>query len=55
MRYEQEIAQWSGLPAIASIPFEDDLSSDFIRDQAAKIKPALQAALKAQSLNLPYL
>ncbi len=55
MRYEQEIAQWSGLPAIASIPFEDDLSSDFVRDQAAKIKPALQAALKAQSLNLPYL
>jgi dethiobiotin synthetase len=55
MRYEQEIAQWSGLPAIASIPFEDDLSSDFIRDQAAKIKPALQAALQAQSLNLPYL
>jgi dethiobiotin synthetase len=55
MRYEQEIAQWSGLPAIASIPFEDDLSSDFVRDQAAKIKPALQAALEAQSLNLPYL
>jgi dethiobiotin synthetase len=55
MRYEQEIVQWSGLPAIASIPFEDDLSSDFVRDQAAKIKPALQAALKAQSLNLPYL
>src|ERR1700733_1861237 len=51
MRYEQEIVQWSGLPAIASIPFEDDLSSDFVRDQAAKIKPALQAALKAQSLN----
>jgi dethiobiotin synthetase len=55
MRYEEEIAQWSGLPAIASIPFEDDLSSDFIREQAAGIRPALQSALKAQSLNLPYL
>jgi len=55
MRYEEEIAQWSGLPAIASIPFEDDLSSDFIREQADKIRPALQSALNAQSLNLPYL
>ena len=43
------------LPAIASIPFEDDLSSDFVREQAGRIRPALQAALKAQSLNLPYL
>ncbi len=55
MRYEQEIADWSGLPAIASIPFEGDLSSDFVREQAEKIRPALQAALKTQSLNLPYL
>lgn len=55
MRYEEEIAQWSGLPAIASIPFEGDLSSDFVREQAEKIRPALQAALKTQSLNLPYL
>jgi dethiobiotin synthetase len=55
MRYEQEIAQWSGIPAIASIPFEDDLSRDFVREQAILIRPALQAALKAQSLNLPYL
>jgi hypothetical protein len=55
MRYEQEIAQWSGLPAIASIPFEGDLSRDFIREQAARIRPALQEALKAQSLNLPYI
>lgn len=55
MRYEQEIAQWSSLPAIASIPFDDNLSNDFIRDQAGRIRPALQMALKAQSLNLPYL
>ncbi len=55
MRYEQEIAQWSGIPAIASIPFQDDVSSDFVREQAVRIRPALQAALQAQSLNLPYL
>jgi dethiobiotin synthetase len=55
MRYEQEIAQWSGIPAIASIPFEDDLSRDFVREQGVLVRPALQAALKAQSLNLPYL
>lgn len=55
MRYEQEIAQWSSIPAIASIPFEDDLSRDFVREQAIRIRPALEAALKAQSLNLPYL
>ncbi len=55
MRYEQEIAQWSGIPAIASLPFGDDLSRDFVREQATRIAPALRAALKAQSLNLPYL
>jgi dethiobiotin synthetase len=55
MRYEEEIAQWSGLPTIASIPFEDDLSSDFVREEAARIRPALQAALQVQSPNLPYL
>ncbi|HTR28764.1 MAG TPA: dethiobiotin synthase [Puia sp.] len=55
MRYEQEIAQWSGFPAIASIPFESDLSRDFVHEHAALLRPALQAALKAQSLNLPYL
>jgi dethiobiotin synthetase len=55
LHYEQEIAQWSGLPAIASIPFEDNLSRDFVAEQAERIRPALQAALKAQSTNLPYL
>jgi dethiobiotin synthetase len=55
LRYEQEIAQWSGIPAIASIPFEENLSRDFILEQAVRIRPALQAALKAHSLNLPYL
>jgi dethiobiotin synthetase len=55
MRYEQEIAGWSGIPAIASIPFRDDLSREFVREQAVLVRPALQAALKAQSLNLPYL
>ncbi len=55
MRYEQEIAEWSGIPAIASIPFSEDVSRDFVREQAVRIRPALQTALKDQSLNLPYL
>jgi dethiobiotin synthetase len=55
LTYEQEIAQWSGIPAIASIPFGDNLSRDFIREQAIRIRPALLTALKVQSLNLPYL
>ena len=55
MRYEQEIARWSGIPIIGSIPFEGNLSRDFIREQAAKLKPALQVTLNVQSPNLPYL
>ena len=49
MRYEQEIAQWSGIPAIASLPFADNLNRDFIRDQANRLRSALLAALKVQS------
>ncbi len=48
MRYEQEIVRWSGIPMIGSIPFEGNLSKDFIRDQAAKLKPVLMEALKDQ-------
>ena len=55
MRYEQEIEQWSCIPSIGSIPFEANLSSDFIGQQASKLRPALEAALKAQSQKLPYL
>ncbi|HEY0677081.1 MAG TPA: dethiobiotin synthase [Chitinophagaceae bacterium] len=39
--YENEIARWSGYPAIASIPRANEVNKDFILQQAARIKPAL--------------
>jgi dethiobiotin synthetase len=39
--YESEIAQWSGYPVIASIPRANEVNKDFILQQAARIKPAL--------------
>lgn len=47
LRYESEIADWTGLPAIASLPFHDDLGAEFIRSQAARIKTPLLVALTA--------
>jgi dethiobiotin synthetase len=47
MRYESEIADWTGVPAIASLPFHDNLSAEFIRSQAARIKTPLLDALTA--------
>lgn len=47
LHYEEEIAQWSGIPAIASIPFQESISPDFIRQQAHRIRPSLLAALAA--------
>jgi dethiobiotin synthetase len=46
LHYEQEIAQWSGIPAIASIPFRADPDKEFVREQAERIRPDLLAALK---------
>ena len=47
--YEEEIVQWSGIPAIASIPYSERApDGEFIRDQAARIRPALLAALTAR-------
>ena len=43
MEYEQEIVQWSGIPAIASIPFRENPDAEFVRAQAAAIRPALLA------------
>lgn len=44
--YEKEIVQWSGIPAIASIPHSERLPDPgFIHQQAARIRPALLAAL----------
>jgi dethiobiotin synthetase len=42
--YEQEIVQWSGIPALASIPFRDNPDKDFVLAQAAIIRPALLTA-----------
>ncbi|HEV2355163.1 MAG TPA: dethiobiotin synthase [Puia sp.] len=45
LHYEDEIVTWTGLPAIASIPFKADPNAAFVREQAARIRPALLAAL----------
>jgi dethiobiotin synthetase len=47
LHYEQEIAQWSGIPAIASIPFRADPDKEFVQEQAERIRPGLLAALHA--------
>lgn len=41
LSYEHEIAHWSGLPKIASVPFCGNPGKDFIRDQAISIKASL--------------
>lgn len=41
MDYEEDIAKWSGYPVIASIPWSNSVSKDFILQQAARIGPAL--------------
>jgi dethiobiotin synthetase len=46
MDYEQEIVDWSGFPAIASIPFEENPSKEFITFQAATIREGLRKLFK---------
>ncbi|HTL07028.1 MAG TPA: dethiobiotin synthase [Chitinophagaceae bacterium] len=41
MQYEQEIAEWTGYPVLASIPLLQPLSSAAIREQAMRIKQNL--------------
>jgi dethiobiotin synthetase len=43
--YEGEIVQWSGLPALASVPFRENPDAAFVREQALKMRPRLVAAL----------
>lgn len=43
--YEAEIVRWSGLPALGSVPFARDADADFVRGQAAILRPRLLAAL----------
>jgi dethiobiotin synthetase len=45
LQYESEIIQWSGIPAIASIPFRDQPDKEFISALATSIRPALLTAL----------
>jgi dethiobiotin synthetase len=44
-QYEQEIVGWSGIPAIASIPYHESPDIKFVRQQAALMRPSLRAAL----------
>ncbi len=43
--YEEEIARWSGIPSLGSIPFQENPGKDFVQEQAARIRPALEKAL----------
>jgi len=45
LHYEEEIVKWSGLPSFGSIPHYDSPDTEFIRQQAKRIRPALIAAL----------
>ena len=38
LNYENDIARWSGIPSLSSIPFAPRPDSDFIKEQAEKIK-----------------
>jgi dethiobiotin synthetase len=51
--YEHEIVEWSGVPALASIPFRDKPDEAFVKEQAAKWREALQAAVGKFNLPLP--
>jgi dethiobiotin synthetase len=44
-QYEHEIAQWTQLPSIASIPFTDHPGKAFVQAQAAIVRPARLHAL----------
>jgi dethiobiotin synthetase len=52
LSYEEEIVGWSGIPAIASIPFRDNPDREFVAAQAERIRPALLSILPPK---LPYL
>jgi dethiobiotin synthetase len=45
MDYEDELVDWTGLPRLGSIPFENNVSKEFIKEQAAKLEPALRRIL----------
>lgn len=45
MDYEQEIAEWSGIKGLGSIPLSQMPDKAFVADQARRIRPALEASL----------
>ena len=45
MDYEGEIAKWSGLPSLASVPFRAGPDAAFVREQALKMRPRLLEVL----------
>ncbi|MBC7830016.1 MAG: dethiobiotin synthase [Chitinophagaceae bacterium] len=45
LSYEQEIVSWSGIPKIASVPFDEDLDLMFIDKQASLVRAQLAAFL----------
>jgi dethiobiotin synthetase len=42
MNYEMEIAKWSGVPKIGSIPFSHTIDQNFVKQQAVLLKSTLQ-------------
>jgi dethiobiotin synthetase len=43
--YEAEIAGWSGLPILGSVPFRKGPDTEFVKAQAALLRPQLLQAL----------
>ena len=43
--YENEIADWSGLPVLGSVPFRDEPDAEFVRAQALLLRQGLQERL----------
>ncbi len=43
--YEAEIAGWSGLPVLGSVPFREAPDAEFVREQASLLRPGLLEGL----------
>jgi dethiobiotin synthetase len=41
LQYEEEIAAWTGLPRIASIPYAEIIDQDFVKEQAGIVRKNL--------------
>jgi dethiobiotin synthetase len=46
--YASEIARWSGWPALGSVPFREAPDAEFVREQAALLRPRLLEGLAAR-------